>query len=313
MLRLRAFRIENPCFTESHSGILGLLQQVLTEESTAAQRRMTLNAESPDRELLANFTWAKNNVYLFGLMLRVIPADTGGVMDERLFSQRIITMADINEGNSSQSQYKDHFYFAINNNFLVTNLAGNINIDRLQTYINWLLEGARGERLFRFTELAKLPDGVPLSDIKDIQLVGGGMASAAPAERKQTTLVAKLGSITNDLLGQVFGSDTDSLEKIRASQLVEAKLVLKIKRRNRGLSVEEYKRVMSAVATNVTNDSGIVVRTKTGNKFTGESVKVKKAVSIQCIGPNRLVEEQLKQQMEQFLGELREQKKDTVK
>ena len=32
-LTLRAFKIENPSLTEPHSGILGLLQQVLTPES----------------------------------------------------------------------------------------------------------------------------------------------------------------------------------------------------------------------------------------------------------------------------------------
>ena len=103
-----------------------------------------------------------------------------------------------------------------------------------------------------------------------------------------------------------MGNDTANLERIRANQLVEAKLVLKIKSRNRGLATEEYKRVMSAIATNVTNDSGIIVHTKTGNKFTGAAVKVKKSINVQCIGPNRIVEEQLKQQMEQFLSEVRE-------
>lgn len=39
-LTLRAFKIENPSLTEPHSGILGLLQEVLTSESIAAQRRM---------------------------------------------------------------------------------------------------------------------------------------------------------------------------------------------------------------------------------------------------------------------------------
>ena len=97
-----------------------------------------------------------------------------------------------------------------------------------------------------------------------------------------------------------------NLEKIRANQLVEAKLVLKIKGKSKGLATEEYKRVMSALATNVTNDSGIVVRTKTGNKYTGAAVKVKKSIIVQCVAPNRIVEEQLKQQMEQFLSEVRE-------
>ncbi len=306
-LTLRAFRIENFSLTEVHSGILGLLQQVLTDESTAAQRRMILNAEDPDRDLLANFIWAQNNSYLFGMMLRVIPADSGGVMNEQLFEQPTITMADVNEGNPDQSQYKDHFYFAINNNFLVTNLAGNINIDRLQTYINWLLESVRGEKLFQFTELTKLPDGVPLSEIKDIQFVGGGnTVTATPMESEQTTIATKLGDITNGILEQLLGNDTVNLEKIRANQLVEAKLVLKIKGKSKELATEEYKRVMGALATNVTNDSGIVVRTKTGNKFTGAAVKVKKSVSVQCVAPNRIVEEQLKQQMEQFLSEVRE-------
>lgn len=35
-LTLRAFKIENPSLTEPHSGILGLLQQVLTPESIVA-------------------------------------------------------------------------------------------------------------------------------------------------------------------------------------------------------------------------------------------------------------------------------------
>lgn len=86
-LTLRAFKIENPSLTEPHSGILGLLQQVLTPESIVAQRRMPLNAEDPDRDLLANFTWSTNNSYMFGMMLRIIPADNGGVISEELFNQ----------------------------------------------------------------------------------------------------------------------------------------------------------------------------------------------------------------------------------
>lgn len=85
---LRAFRIENPNLTEANSGILGLLQQVLTPDSTAALRRMPLNAEDPDRDLLANFTWATNNSYMFGMMLRIIPADNGGVLSEAMFDRQ---------------------------------------------------------------------------------------------------------------------------------------------------------------------------------------------------------------------------------
>lgn len=307
-LTLRAFRIENPNLTEAHSHILGLLQQVLTENSTAAQRRMPLNAEDPDRDLLANFVWATNNAYMFGMMLRIIPADSGGMLSEEMFNKRTITMADVNAGNPEQSQYKDHFYFALNNNYLVTNLAGNINIGRLQTYINWLLEGVRGERLFQLTELTKLPDGVPLNQIKDIQFVGGGTTvAAAPTENEPSTLSTTLSNISDSVLEMLMGHDSANLDKLRANQLVEARLFLKLKGKPREMAQEEFQRVMGAIATNITNDSGIVVRTKDGNNYIGEAVKIKKPVTVECIAANRIVEEQLKQEMELFLNEVRQQ------
>ena len=310
-LTLRAFRIENQSLTEANSGILGLLQQVLTPESTAASRRMPLNAEDPDRDLLANFTWATNNGYMFGMMLRIIPADNGGVLNESMFNRPTITMADLMAGNQEQSQYKDHFYFALNNSYLVTSLASNINIDRIQTYINWLLESVRGDRLFQLTEITKLPDGVALNQIKDIQFVGGGTAVAAtPTETESTTISTTLGHVTDKVLELLMGEDTINLDKIRTNQLIEARLFLKLKGKPKDMAQEEFHRVMGAIATNVTNDSGIVVRTKDGNKYTGAAVKLKKPVSVECTGANRIVEEQLRQEMELFLSEVRAQQND---
>jgi len=310
-LTLRAFKIENPSLTEPNSGILRLLQQVLTPQSTAAKRRMPLNIEDPDRDLLANFTWATNNSYMFGMMLRIIPADNGGVISEELFNQPTITMAQVNAGNPDQSQYKDHFYFAVNNSYLVTSLAGNIGIDRLQTYLNWLLESVRGDRLFQLTELTRLPEGVPLSQIKDIQFVGGGnVVAASPTEKEQTTISHTLGNLTDGVLELLMGNDNTNLERIRANQLIEARLFIKLKGKPKEMAQEEFQRVMGAIATNVTNDSGIVLRTKDGNKYTGAAVKVKKAVTIECVEANRIVEEQLKQEMELFLSEIRYQQND---
>lgn len=310
-LMLRAFRIENPNLTEANSGILGLLQQVLTPDSTAALRRMPLNAEDPDRDLLANFTWATNNSYMFGMMLRIIPADNGGVLSEAMFDRPTITMADLTAGKEEQSQYKDHFYFALNNSYLVTTLAGNMNIDRLQTYINWLLESIRGDRLFQLMELTKLPEGVALNQIRDIQFVGGGTTiAAAPTETESTTISTSLGRVTDSVLELLMGEDKINLDKIRSNQLIEARLFLKLKGKPKDMGQEEFQRVMGAIATNVTNDSGIVVRTKDGNKYTGAAVKFKKAVSVECTGANRIVEEQLRQEMELFLSEVRKQQND---
>lgn len=305
---LRAFKIANPNLTESNSGILSLLECVLTASSTASERRMPINADDPDRDLLANYAWSANNTYLFGMMLRVIPADNGGVIEEALFEQPMITMAQVASGGAGQSQYKDHFYLALNNDFLVTTLSGNISIGRIQTYINWLLRNVRGERLFEFTEMTKLPEGVQLSQIKEIQFTGGGTTlNARPTEEESQSLSVKLGNITDELLNKVIG-DTDSLESIRSNQLIEARLLLKVKGKPRDMQQDEFQRVMGAIATNITNDSGVVLRTKDGNKYTGEAIKLKKSVIVESLEtPNRINEEQLKQEMERFLSEIRTQ------
>lgn len=83
-----------------------------------------------------------------------------------------------------------------------------------------------------------------------------------------------LGNLTDDLLGQLIG-DTSSLAEIQSNQLIEARLFLKLKSKPKEMAQETFQRVMGAIATNITNDSGLVIRTKDGNKFTGAAVKVK--------------------------------------
>lgn len=302
-IKLRAFRIENAALTEPHSGILSLLQQVLSIDSMAQQRRMKLNEDDLDEDLLSNFEWAQSNQFLFGMMLRIIPAINGGVISSDLFNQQKITIAEVSTGNSNQSQYKDHYYFAINNNFVVTNLSGTYSIDRLQTYINWVLKDIRGERLFELTPVTKIPEGVKLSEIKGIEFTGGSNAttfSAGTAEKSET----KLHELTQSLLDSIF-SDTDTIADIKRSQIITAKLLLTVKKKPQEMAKDEYQKIMGAVTKNITNDSGISLIAKNGNKYTGDAIKVVKDITVEKTTNNRLVEEELKQKMELFLNELR--------
>lgn len=300
---LRAFKIANPSVTSPDSGILGLLEQKLTPELTSGERRMPLNVDEPDRELLASYSWSGSRSFLFGMMLRVIPADNGGTISEELFNQPMITMAQVASSSSSESQYKDHFYFAVDNNYLVTTLSGNINISRLQTYLNWLLESVRGSRLFEFTEMTKVPDGVPLSQLKEIQFVGGGSVTTTRPTEGEQNFSLSLKNFSSNLLRYV-GCDTRSLDTILENRLIEARLLLKVKGKPKDMAEDEFHRVMGAMVTNITNDDGLILRTKDGNKYTGAAIKVKKLVTVECIEANRIVEEQLKQEMERFLGEI---------
>lgn len=304
---LRAFKIENSTFSEPHSNILSCLEQILTSTSKAGDRRLQLNEQDEDCDLLSNFEWRHNNGNLFGMMMRIIPAENGGLIASDLFERNTIAITDVEASSSGQEQYKDHFYFALNNEYLVTNLAGNVNVARLQTYLNWLLVDVRGERIFQFTELTKLPEGVSFSNIERIEFVGGGNVVSAPTTPQEPgTVTTMLHDLSDALLSQIV-NDTASLEEIRNSQVIEAKLFLRIKKKPKEMAQEEYQRVMGAIATNISNDDGIVLKTKDGNKYTGEAIKVKKEIEVERTTGNRIVEEQLKQEMELFLTELRTQ------
>lgn len=307
-VKLRAFRIENPNLTSSHSGIIPFLSSVLTPTSTAQSRRMRLNEVDSDEDLLSYFTWQQNNNYLFGMMLRIIPAVNGGYIDQQLFEQPTITIAEVNGGASDQSQYKDHYYFALNNNYIVTNLSGSYSIDRFQTYINWLLGPVRGNTLYEFTPLTKVPDGLRLSEIKGIEFNGGNSNLAITSEVTNTenSTAIKMKDLKDSLLDIIL-SDTSSLSEIERDQIISAKLLLTIKNKPKDMAKEDYQRVMGALTRQITNDNGISLITKNGNRYNGDVIKIVKDVVVEKTTGNRLVEEQLKQKMEGFLSELNSQ------
>lgn len=307
-IKLRAFKIANTNLTQSDSGILNMLRRVLTDNSTALTRKMKLNEQDPDEDLLSNYSWQQNS-YLFGMMLRIIPAETGGVINDELFNQYKITINDLSHGGPDQHQYKDHYYFILNNNILITNLSGSYSIDRFQTYINWLLKDIRNT-VIAFDPITKVPDGIKVSDISSIEFTDGTSSSiGTDLNVGGVSISMRVKEITGQILEYIF-NDVDSLGEIRREDLVSAKLLLKIKSKPSCVTEEAYKKAMSAVTRQITNDSGLVIRTKNKRTFNGDAVKVVKDVKVEVTKNGNVVEEQLKQVMESFIEELMNQERN---
>jgi hypothetical protein len=110
-------------------------------------------------------------------------------------------------------------------------------------------------------------------------------------------------NLAASVLDSIFG-DTPSISNIQRDQVISAKLLLTVKRKPREMAQEEYQRVMGAVTRQITNDAGIALKTKDGNRYTGESIKVVREVTVERTNSNRIVEEHLKQLMEAFLNDL---------
>jgi hypothetical protein len=300
-IKLRAFRIENSYISESNSGILDMLNAVLDKTSTAQNRRMKLNEQDEDEDLLSDFSW-QEKLYMFGMMLRIIPGENGGEITEDLFSHNTISISDLSSVQKEVSLYKDHYYFAINNTHLVTNLSGTYNIDRFQTYINWLLSSVRKDRMYEFTPEMVVPEGLKLSEIKNIEF-GGASKVVAKAEGSDN-VQTKIKDLTKAALNHIL-SDVPELEEIQQHQLISAKLILKINGKPKDMDKDYFQRIMGAIVKPMSNEEGVSVTSKNGRKYNGDAIRRVKSITVETTSQNRIVEEQLKQQMETFLVELK--------
>nr|DAV36850.1 MAG TPA: hypothetical protein [Caudoviricetes sp.] len=298
-IKLRSFGLSNTNLIQNGTGIIACLNSVLHEDSTANSRRMMLNAQDGDEDLLSFYSFLRDR-YLFGMMLRIIPVENGGFISDDLFSNNTISIADLEQGADNGFQYKDHYYFMLSDRFVVTNLSGSYSIDRFQTYINWLTENHRNS-IFDMNPVTKLPDGVRVSDIKSIEFAGVRAVNVEP--NSEPAVVTKMREITSDVLSMLF-EDTEELDNIRGEELVSAKLLLKIRKRPADMAEEDYTRAMSAMTRQITNDSGIAIKTRQGGTYTGEAVKDVKEVDVELTENDRLNEQQLKQLMEQYLQDL---------
>lgn len=130
------------------SGILNLLKKRLGTDSAAEDRILPRNGQDMDKDLLATYQWQPDNKFLFGMMLGIVPGENSGEFPKNLLNNNQVTIKDIELGNGEAFVVKDYFYFAVNSTNIVTNLSGTFSIERLQTYINWLLEKVRGGTIF---------------------------------------------------------------------------------------------------------------------------------------------------------------------
>lgn len=300
---LRAFKIENSSVSRSSSEIVSMLHKVLIDTSTADERKMKLNNQDFDEDLLAYYQWTAGDTVLFGMMMRIIPSEQGGIIPEKIFQNHTITIDDLSNNETNSSQYKTHFYFALNSEYLVTDLPGSYTIERLQTYLNWLLRDVRGERIIDITPLMVVPPDIQVKDIKSIEFSGNSREIEVGNQNFQKSIGANLNSLKTDVLQKIFG-DTDTWSNIQNEQLVSAKLVLQIKAKPKNMIENDYQNVMGAIAKNISGDDGFAIRTRTGSIYKGEQIKKIKEIDVETTSKKRVVEEQLKQQMEKFLQEL---------
>lgn len=307
--KLRAFEIINSDVNKKQSDLGEKLRVKLQTSIAVNERRMLLNAEDPQKEedLISDF--AKNSSTgdpIFCTMLRVALGNNVQHIDGTLFSKKHFTIADLNSSVvNAEAIYKNHYYFSVNNNFLITNMPGNLTITRLQTYLNWLLND-----LYEVNPLVA-EDAMPeLSNIKDITVrdpvTGGNITPSAAKPTFGKTF--NIGKVALDLVKGAL-NDTKDISDHQLEQMISAKLVIEFKKPKKD-DDEQIRRAFGALLKPVADLDNFEFLTRNNKKIIkGKKILRTKEVTIETTDTNLFNEAQLSQEMNRFIRELENERK----
>ena len=307
-IKLRAFEIENKTIGKSSSGLMKNLQENLKVSSTANERRMILNAdeEKPEEDLISYHAFS--NQVQFCTMLRIKPGKDVQHINDTLFNKASFTIAELHKTDvDATAIYKEHYYFGISGDFLVTNLPGNITVTRLQTYLNWYLD-----KLYEITPIISPSVSKDLSSVKSITVIDPVNESAireleAKDDGKQRSVFDLPGIAIDKLKGMLV--DAKSLTDLELANLISAKLVIEFNKPKKSDS-EALKKAYAAMLKPISDLDHVQIQTRDNKQLKkGSEILRTKIVDIDLTDKGSINDNTLIQAMAIFISELTNDKK----
>lgn len=296
-VKLRAFSINqtSELSTEDRS-LISLLRQVFTPDSIVQDRRMQLNEVEDEEDVLPFFRWNTDKSFVFGMVMRVLKNDITQGIPSDLYDRESFSISDI-DGAEGIDTCKSFYYIALNENFLVTNLPGNFPINRVETYINYLVrEQRRG--IYNFVPVMTVPEGLPLSQIRKI-VVGENISLNASTEG----IGSSIKTLSKEAIAHLLG-ENPNITELTERDIIRADLVLKFRKKPSDMSKEDYERLLGQMTHPLSDDTGICIVTKQNKKISGSEIRREKRVTVDTTETGRFNEVNLMQEMELFITEL---------
>lgn len=289
-ITLLACDIENGEISKNNSDLYKKLKIKLEDKNLNAEvRRMKLNSNSEEEDLLSDF--AISEFYIYGVMFRIAPAKESPSIPDDLFKHNIIKINEIkNQEQNSNLICKDHYYFALNKSVLVTSLPKS-KIKTLQTYLNWLLNATD----YKITPKVKSPDEIKLGEIRKIEFKDSKSNTGIEEINKASIIKMGINKIKDLLV------DVPSLSSMFDERIISAKLLLKFSDKPKNMIEEDYAKLLGYMMKPISDDDGITIKLKNGKKISGSNIVYTKVVSIEKIDDFKISEQELLQEMIRFL------------
>mgnify|MGYP000511630071 CR=1 FL=1 len=297
---LKAFSISamNEKLSESLSDLSELLYRKL--EETRVKNRIMRLSESDDEKTSDSISYydRRENITL-GTVLRTSGDDKVGHVPNQLMENKKFSISDIKNSKIEKGTiYKSHYYFALNDKFLVTNLPLNVMISRFQTYINWFIKNP----LFEFLHVMDDKPELKLADLKSITI-----SDPQRLKQKDDDIESKILDLKpfKRMALQLF-KQTKELNDIDVEKVVDLRLLLKfIKPKN--MKKEEYNRIMGLYLKPIGDLTNVSFLQKNNKKITADKLIKTKPVIVERIKTDLISEQDLFDEMSKFVMELTNQ------
>lgn len=299
-ITLRSFKIANSQLKSATSNIMEVLGEKL-KGSVANDRRLPLRSEPlPPEDLLSDY--AVTERYIYGVMSRLVPTKEIKNIPDDFFNHSTIPLNEIkNDKAKTGLSVKEHYYFALNNTHLVTNLPANTTITRLQTYLNWITEALRGDIFYELSpQIGKF--NVRMSSVKRITV------SDPNTQRKKKMLEKGINSmkvvtLAKETILSFFGT-VPNIDEIIDRNLLSAKLVVSFSKPKK-MTEEEYEKELSAYMKPISDTENVVFNTKNGGRILGNELLHTKSCEIDLLEDGTPNEQTIRNEMTKYLIELK--------
>lgn len=297
-IQLRAFAIAHPNTTLScpNQNIVNMLKNELkTNKRSAKDRIMLLNHDDPQKISDALPFYEERKDCVFGLIMRISNDENVQHIPSTLLNKEKFSIAEMKKSRIDNSSiYRSHYYFLLNEKFLVTSLKMNTTISGFQTYMNWLL----GDTHFSFTTIVDEPPDLKLDDLKKIT-ISDFIDDTSSVECKKFDI----SSIKDWVIDTLF-KENQTFDEIKMKQILSAQLLLKFIK-PKSMTKEDFKTQLGVCLNPISDLGNFAFEKKDGRKITAEKILKTKAICVEKTENGFISEQNLFNEMNMFLSELK--------
>lgn len=296
-----AYTIENDKLSKAHSDFTEKFIAKLKNSNAVKQRCYEVNSETKESDLLFKYMEVSKNV-VYGIIARIRPTKDMPSLPKDFMERASLDIKDLEGLNESGDKMScsDIDYFVLDNYHLVTTIPST-RIARFKAFANYFLAAERGDSLYSIVSMIDMPKDVKLEDLTQIVFSGNGSSVAlSGGEEVKTTIIQmakdKLTNLVND----------SQIAFLIDKNVLTANLVIRFNTRSKTYkSDNEVKKALSAVITNMNSDDGVQFATKNKQKITAGSTRRCITITIDTASDNLPNEESLRQEMVDYLNELK--------